>query len=236
MKRVLAFLIPAGFVCGGALAQDEALVDGLYWRVGAGASFNNDLNQDFTYNPNAPIGPDTPPANQTVALSSGLTAALALGFDYADGIRTELEYRYAQTDVDSVTPAGAVSASPGIDPNAPQFPDERIKAHLLMSNFYFDFYTDGPFAPFIGGGVGGAFVTNENGDRDAALAYQGRAGVAVKLGEGFSLDVEYIYLRTNDLVYGPLDEEFNAAGSNGPRIDGDHYQSSSVMASFRKKF
>ena len=155
-------------------------------------------------------------------------------FDYADGIRTELEYRYAKSDVDLVTPIGGFSESSG--PLAPYDPDAEIKAHFLMTNFFFDFANSSPLTPFIGGGVGGAFVSNENAERDAALAYQGRAGVSLEMGTGFTADFEYIYLRTNELEFGPSADEFTAEGPFGRAATGDRYQSSSVMVSLRRRF
>jgi len=235
VKRFVAVLgggVALSFA-GGALAQDggaqdEAIDDGLYVRIAAGASFVSDWEQDFTFNPSL-VFAGGPPNGQNLSLDEGVTFGGALGFDYADGIRTELEYRYASTDIESVTTLG------GPAPGAAVPSDEDISAHLLMANFYFDFTNDSPLTPFIGGGVGGAFVTNENGGRDAALAYQGRAGVSLAMGGGFSADMEYIYLRTNKLVYGPADEGFTSAGPP-VRIDGDRYQSSSVMLSLRKQF
>ncbi len=213
---------------GAAIAQD-AVDDGIYVRVAAGAAFVSDFEQDITYNPNL-VFAIAPPSRQTLAIGEGLTAAVALGFDYADGIRTELEYRYAKTDIDSVTVGG------GFASDMTSFPDVDVKAQLVMANFYFDFANDSPFTPFIGGGVGGAFVTNEAGDTDAALALQGRAGVSYDLGDGVSFSTEYIYLRSNELSYGPTDDDFAPAGPFESRIDGDRYQSSSMMLSFRKKF
>ena len=229
MKPVLASaILSASLLPVAAIAQD-AVDDGVYVRVAAGAHFGSDIDQDITYNPSLAFVV-APPTGQTLAIGEGLTAAFALGFDYADGIRTELEYRYAKTDIDSLTAGG------GFAPDATSFPDADLEAHLVMANFFFDLYNDGPFTPFIGGGVGGAFVSNETGATDAALALQGRAGVSYDLGDGVMVSTEFIYLRSNELSYGPNDDDFTPAGPFSPRIDGDRYQTSSVMVSFRKKF
>ena len=235
ITAVLSAALSGVVVSGGAAAQDETNGDGVYVRVGAGVSFGSDLEQDFTFNPEGPFSFDSPRTGQEVDLGESLVVGAALGFNYTEGIRTELEYRYVQNDVESVTVFGGFSEIDGPLPPATSFPDEDIGMHLVMSNFYFDLNNSSRFTPFIGGGVGGAFVENENGDRDAALAYQGRAGVAYDFGGGLSFDVEYIYLRTNDLSFGPNDDEFTADGPS-VRIDGDHYQSSSAMVSIRKQF
>jgi len=221
----MACLLAAGHTP--ALAQDEAVDDGGYVRVGVGATFVGDWTQDLSYNPNAAFV-TAPASGQTVDNGKGLAFAAALGFDYADGIRTELEYRYATTPVGAVTPVGGPALTGPVK--------DSIGAHFVMSNFYFDFANSSAFTPFIGGGVGGAFVTNEHDQRDAALALQARAGVAIALGEGLSADAEFIYLRSNEFDFGPGADDFVIGGPVGPAVTGDRYQSSTAMVSVRKKF
>lgn len=228
LKRVVLGVIGAAVVAGSAAAQDTPK-DGFYVRAGAGVSFMSDLDQDVAFSPFLVfIGP--PSTGQTVETETGFVAGGALGFDYADGIRTELEYRYQTVGIESVTRTGGF-----FDPTALTPPNDDLNAHLLMANFFYDFRNSSRVTPFIGLGVGGAFVENENADRDAALAYQGRAGLSFALSGGFSVDAEYIYLRTNDLVYGPEDDDFTMTGPT-ERIDGDGLSSSTVMVSLRKQF
>lgn len=198
-----------------ATAQEDYASDGVYVRVGAGVSFVSDLEQDY--------GPAAPGFGQTVSVSETFTAAAALGFDYADGIRTELEYRYEFAGIDSVT------VRPPVGPDLFLEPSENLGAHLLMANFYFDLNNDSAVTPFIGGGVGGAFVSNENGDRDAALAYQGRAGLSLDVNDTVIVSAEYIYTRSRDL-------DFAVSPASGFAPGGDNYVSSSAMLSLRKLF
>ena len=245
MKRLLTSLAIIAITSGGAAAQDEARQDGPYFRVGAGVTAVSDWTQEVVYDPAQPnplpglVGGNglsvpifLPDGNQVVN-GNGFIAGAALGFDYADGIRTELEYRYASSSIDGVTQTWLPEAM--FRSTLPQTED-KIGAHFVMSNFYFDFYNDSPITPFIGGGVGGALVANERGDRDAALAYQGRAGLSFAIGGGFSADLEYIYLRTNRLVFGPKLEDLTTAAPLVPNISGDRYESSSAMISLRKPF
>ncbi len=228
LTRVIAAGITVSLLAGGALAQ-EAPADGFYVRAGAGAVFANDLEQDVTFSPFLVfIGP--PSTGQTVATETGFVVGGALGFDYADGIRTELEYRYQTIGIESVTRTGGF-----FDPTVIPTANDDLNAHLLMANFFYDFRNSSRVTPFIGLGVGGAFAENENADRDAALAYQGRAGLSLALNGGFSIDAEYIYLRTNDLVYGPEDDDFVMGGPD-MRIDEDGLSTSTVMVSLRKQF
>lgn len=231
MLRGMAFSVSAlSLVAGAALAQDEETArDGAYARVGAGATLLDNWEQDYAFNP-ALVFVAPPPTGQTVQNGEGFLAAFALGFDYADGIRTELEYRYASTGVDAVVVDEAAGPAPITTAN------DHVNAHFLMSNFYFDFANDSRLTPFIGGGVGGAFVENEAGLSDAALAYQGRAGVSVEISGGFSADLEYVFLRTNRLAFGPDPEDFAPEGPYDTAVGGDRYQSSSAMVSLRKRF
>lgn len=228
LKRSVAGGLFALSFAGAAFAQNaaqNASQNGFYLRAGAGVSFVNALEQDFTYNPTVPFVGVVLPAGQTVDVDSGFVAAAAIGFDYADGIRTELEYRYATSSIANAT--GLVVG--------PAIVNDDLNAHFILSNFYYDFQNSSALTPFIGLGVGGAFVENEFAQRDAALAYQGRVGASVALNGGYSIDAEYIYLRTNDLVYGPSDDDFTPM-SAVLRIDGAPYVSSSVMVSLRKQF
>ena len=218
-KGFLAVLAGVAAVCGHAAAQDEAVEDGAYIRFGFGATFLSDQGRDFNYPPGMESLVALPEGAVT-DYSTGKTFGAALGFDYADGIRTELEYRFADSPADTVTQVGGL-ADGDLSPA-----DGDMKAHLLMTNFYFDFANSSPLTPFIGGGVGGAFVTNELEQRDAALAYQGKAGVSLAMGTGLSADLEYIYLRSNKLDFTPADSF----------VTDDRYQSSSVMVSMRKRF
>ncbi|MEO1252053.1 MAG: P44/Msp2 family outer membrane protein [Pseudomonadota bacterium] len=245
LKRMILFGAVMAAVATPALAQprdpylisSEPTPDGFYVRAGAGVSFVNDLEQDITASPFvtpcAAIG--CAPDQRLVESDTGFVAAAAIGFDYADGIRTELEYRYATGGVDAVRLfEGGVEVDPALS-GTPMPANDDLNVHLLMTNFYYDFRNQTRFTPFIGLGVGGAFVENEDAMRDAALAYQGRAGVSLALTGGFAADLEYIYLRTNDLVFGPEDEDFTPGGP-AVRIDGDGYETSSVMLSLRKHF
>jgi opacity protein-like surface antigen len=230
VRQVFALAAAAAAMTGAARAQEEPLADGVYVRAGAGVSFVGDWTQDFSYNPDA-VFAIAPPTGQSIENDNGFLAAFALGFDYADGIRTELEYRYASNGVDSV-----LVDDPVLGPTAVTPVNDDIVGHFLMTNFYFDFANSSPLTPFVGGGVGGAFVESENAQRDAALALQGRAGVSLAMGGGFSADMEYIYLRTNELDFGPDIDDFEPGGPAGPAITGERYQASSVMVSLRKQF
>lgn len=221
-----AFIIAAAVLAPAiAQAQDQGRATGVYLRGSAGVVFGETLDQDLSYNP-AVIPPVAPATGKSTDLGDGLSYGGAIGFQYAR-TRTELEYRRMEASVDAVAYTG------GAAPVALPVNDDLV-AQALMSNVYFDLVNKSPLTPFIGFGVGGARVENELGERDAAFAYQGRAGVELAIGERFSIGAEYVYFRTLDIKYGP--KEFTPAGPAGPATDGDPFVSSSVMGTVRAVF
>lgn len=200
----------------------------LYVRAGAGVILPNTLDQDLSFDP--VLGIASPPTSRETDFGPGAQAAFAVGFDYPSGTRTELEYRYSSPSVREVLEVGAEG---DIDVVTPILASNTTSAQFLMANIFFDFNKKGCIKPFLGVGVGGAFVRNGLGDRDSAFAYQGRAGFATEIGDALFFDVEYIYTRTRDLVFGP--EDFSESDET-VLINGDAFAASSVMASLRKRF
>ncbi|MEO0398487.1 MAG: P44/Msp2 family outer membrane protein [Pseudomonadota bacterium] len=229
----LACLLAVLGETGPAAAQSAPRSDGLaetgslYARLSAGAVFPNRLVQDVLVPQSGLVSLEGPVTERETTFGAGVQAGAAIGFAFPDGTRTELEYRYAGPSVDSVVERNDGSLE------QPRIADDSVGVHYLMSNVYFDFDMGGPIVPFVGGGVGGAFVENGLGDSDAAFAYQGRAGLAAELGPALMFDVEYVYNRTRALIFGPNDP--NNTTPNGT-FGGDPLATSSVMASIRKTF
>lgn len=239
MQHTRLALLAAAFalVSGAAMAQNDAS-SGLYGRLVAGVSLPDELDQDLSYNPDI-VFLVTPASQQTVDAGTGYAAGGAIGFRYDNGFRTEMEYRYQSSDIDEVRFAGGFSAVPSIDPNATAFPDASLAAHFLMTNVIYEFANSSRITPYIGGGVGAAWVTHWTGpgdatDRDLTYAYQGRAGVAFALNETTRIGAEYVFVRTGELTYGP--ETFTPAGPAGPRIDEGEFAASTVLVSLEKSF
>ncbi|MEZ5921226.1 MAG: P44/Msp2 family outer membrane protein [Parvularculaceae bacterium] len=233
MKRILltalALLAP-NFAIGLAQAQTPSdRATGVYVRGGAGVSWAETVNQSLTYNPFfvsiAPLD-----FERSTEFGNGLALSGAIGFQYAR-TRTELEYRRMTPDV-----TGGFNRSTLGDTPFALSGDEKFTVQALMSNVYLDLPNQSPLTPYIGVGVGGARVESQSGARDAAFAYQGRAGVELRISPKLSLGAEYVYFRTLDLVYGPADEELVMGGPIGPRADGAPFVSSSVMGTIRILF
>lgn len=90
-------------------------------------------------------------------------------------VRLELQGGYHAFGLKSVTANNATNSNPGRD----------FKAATAMANAYYDIHTSTPFTPYIGAGVGEAFMKFPTGkglgNTDTTshkLAYQAMAGVA----------------------------------------------------------
>lgn len=238
-RLVLAASCVAGALAASpALGQDDAAPaesgrkTGLYARGAAGVSFPESLAQEFSYSPSyLPVV--APPTAKATDLGGGAAWSAAIGFQYAK-TRTELEYRRFDLDADEVALTGGAAPSTATDAG-------DVTAQAIMTNVYFDLVNSSRLTPYFGVGVGGARVENEFGQRDAAFAYQGRAGVELELSRSLSLGVEFSYFRTMEIVYGP--EEFDVSvpptatfSPDFQRLDGDAFASASVMASVRLVF
>lgn len=226
------FLLTAAFIVApaAASAQENASPSretGVYLRGAGGIALGGDLDQDLSWNPNFAFI-TAPPSAKSTDLGNGLALSAAIGFQYRN-TRTELEYRRIENSVDAVAYSAAL---PG--PVVPV--NEDLVADALMSNVYFDFVNASALTPYVGFGVGGARVENELGERDAAFAYQGRAGVEFAMSRNLSLGAEYVYFRTLNIAYGPDEDDFTPTGPAGPRTDGDAFVSSSVMGTVRLVF
>lgn len=232
-----SIIIAAALAAAPAFAQDEPVAGsgratGVYVRGAAGVSFPQSLDQAFSYSPvYLPIV--APPTGKATDLGGGAAWSAAIGFQYAK-TRTELEYRRFDLDADEVALTGG--AVPSTVTGAGD-----VAVQAIMSNVYFDLVNSSRLTPYIGAGVGGARVENELGARDAAFAFQGRAGVDFSLTRALSVGVEYSYFRTTEIVYGP--KEFDASipptatfSPDFQRLDGDHFASSSVMGTVRLVF
>lgn len=229
LARLALMGAAAALMSGAAFAQDES-ANRLYGRLIAGVSLPDEVDQDLAYNP-AILFLVTPPSLQTVDAGTGYAVGGALGFRYDNGFRTELEYRYQSSDLDEVR----FNA-----PTAPTVaPDASLAAHFLMTNVIYEFRNSSRLTPYIGGGVGAAWVTSWTGPgdatgRDLTYAYQGRAGLAFALNETTRLGAEYVYVRTGELTYGP--ESFTPTGPGGPKIDGGEFAASTILVSLEKSF
>lgn len=125
----------------------------------------------------------------------GWLAGIALGYAYGNGLRGEFGYDYRQNNVDTV---GGVSGG------------GKMRASSLMVSGFYDFFRDSSVQPYVGGGLGGAFVDADNvnpvggsivNDDDISFAYQAMAGVAVNVSPRVKVTLGYRYFAVPDLDF-----------------------------------
>lgn len=165
----------------GAMAQSP----GFYIGGAAGANWSNDSDVTGAGVPNG----------TSVDYDTGWAGLLNGGYAFTNGIRTELEVGYRGNDVDGVN---GVQAAAG-----------DVSSWDLMGNVYYDFRNSSKFTPYVGAGIGGAWVDFDgistpvagrtlSGD-DIGFAYQGIAGVSYAITDALGLFADYRYMATTDL-------------------------------------
>jgi opacity protein-like surface antigen len=122
------------------------------------------------------------------------TVALTTAFGYAlnQNLRVDLEYGYQEADIERI--AGV-------------YVDREISltVHTVLANGYYNFRNSTKITPFIGGGVGAAFLEGNSSSgsaSDTVLAYQGTAGAFYSINEHLALTCSYRYLGTEDGAFG----------------------------------
>lgn len=221
-----------------AIAPAAHAYEGLYGAIGAGLNYmgyENDVSTDSSSTP-GPFQFDS-----STDMDNGIGVYAALGYDWGNNWRTEVEFSYRDNSIDQIDPDGAgFSGWPAGTING----DYTTLA--LMGNLIYDFNNDSSFTPYLGIGAGLGIVdpdivgfvnpgaptspmTIAYGSTKAGFAYQGIAGIAVDLAQDLKLDLSYRYFET-------LKEEFSGTVNGSPaRIDVGN-ASHSLFAGLRWNF
>ncbi len=139
--------------------------------------------------------------NESRSDKSGYTVGGAIGYNFAGmglPIRAEAEYLYHnQFKYSAVN--GTAAGSTG------EF-SSKIDIHTVFANFYYDFKNSTAFTPYVGAGLGVAWINQkvsstftgwaatDNGNRDTTnFAWNLGAGVGYSLSDNIVLDLGYRY-------------------------------------------
>lgn len=161
--------------------------------------------------------------NKTV-FNIGLNAGYDFNVIYGVPVRTELDYTY-RTNADITTsdyvfssmPASGGGVSEGGEYDSFSF---KVKQSTLMVNSYYDFYNSSDFTPYVGVGLGMAFVKYSSEDESYSktkFAWAAMAGVSYQVTSNLTANLEYRYLDS-----GKIKDESN---------DGIWYEESSAKLS-----
>jgi opacity protein-like surface antigen len=184
----------------------SALAAGPYVGAAGGISIFHDSDENDTI-----LG-----TTDTREYDAGYALSVSAGYNF-DPVRVEFEFGYKAADVDKFTGPGFSFSGAGSDARVMSF----------MANAYYDFKTNSPFTPYIGGGLGllnGEFKDVDFGfkEDDTVLGYQFAVGAAYNFNKNVAFDLSY-------RLQGAA-SDFEVAGFEIP------YMSSNIMAGVRYSF
>ena len=207
MRTLKALLAGAAFVGFSGTAALAADTEGWYVGADAGVNFAQDTKFDDT---------------NKVKFDTGYGILGQVGYDFRGPLRAEAELGWRSNGVNKIDGAKAKGS---VDPAT------------LLFNVYYDFHNSSAFTPFLGVGVGAAYLNVDNArpkgvakgvdDGDLTFAYQGIAGASYAINDNWSLKGSYHYLRTTD---GRFKDK-----SDGSRADAN-YKSHAVFVGFTYAF
>jgi opacity protein-like surface antigen len=203
MAAIAAVLLPTSV----SAQSYEDTMKGLYVDLRGGLTSLSD--SDLT-------DPALPGISGEAEFDNGFGIEGAVGYEHPSGFRVELALGYRNNDFDDVSVAGISASSAGVNVGG------QVEALSVMANGYAAFDVGGGFKPFIGAGVGVAFLDAElelsvpgfavtASDDDTVFAYQGIAGVEYEIPTDMAtiaLGVRYSYFATADPDFGGTEAEY----------------------------
>lgn len=155
-----------------------------------------------------------------------------VGATLAPNIRAEVELSYSEQDADTIFFSGNGS---GAEANV----GGGLRSTALFANAFYDFETNGPITPYVGAGLGVAFVEQDLvygpgvrvSEDDTVFATQLIAGASYDLSDSLALTADARYRRLFDIE----SNRFAPTGASTGVISGD-YGDFSVNVGLRFNF
>jgi OmpA-OmpF porin, OOP family len=213
----LVTLSIAAAALGGALAVPPALAGNIYGAGYVGLRGSFVWTDDGQTRSNPALGA----YDYDETYDDGFAVGVEMGWVLGNSFRLGIEGEFRHADINDVTirrDDTPIPILPALPP--PPYPVGTVvdaggdaQIGTAMVNLFYDFnMLDPSFVPYIGGGLGGAYIdyaiTDPNsGDSFAgkdtvwAFAYQFMAGVAFPVADGMTMSVGYKYFRTEDFTY-----------------------------------
>ena len=202
---------------GGALATNTASAGNAYGVAYVGLRSSYVWTDDGETRSN----PATGLYDYDETYEDGYAAGVEIGWVIANDFRLGLEGEFRHADLSGVTIVRDDSLAPVL-PLLPPPPypvgtvvnaggDAQIGS--AMVNLFYDFnMIDPTFVPFIGAGLGGAYIDYAIDDPNSTVSFQGKdttwafayqfmAGIAFPIADGMTMSVGYKYFRTQDFTY-----------------------------------
>ena len=139
---------------------------------------------------------------------TGIAVGGEAGFAFPQGFRVGGEITYRENEVDRFRGSG--TSNPG---------GVEVSAWSFMGNGWYEFGTNSPVRPYVGGGigiavletdrfaVGGVVVTDED---DTVFAFQVGGGVAFDVNPKLAITLDYRYFGTADPEFGLVESEYDS--------------------------
>ena len=215
-------------LCAASGASAQSALSG--WYVAGDVGYHSTEGVEASSSVNATDGR---PYDWTFSTDEDWAAFARVGYRISPNWRVEGEYGYRGGDISGVRgestsrpqPLGLCTAGPIRSVTNPTCgaPNGELKATTLMANVIYDFLPDSSWRPFLGAGVGTAWVHNKvygqlSGvpaggapyqntsidDVDQAFAYQGLEGLAWDVTPNWSIDLTGRYLVAKNLTWGSV--------------------------------
>ena len=122
-------------------------------------------------------------SGSSVSTSTGYVVGGKAGYDFL-GPRLELEFGYGRIPSNAFIPGTVIQGGGG-----------QLNA---MANAYYDFLPAERFSPYVGAGLGVAFVDSNTQFGSTQFAYQGMLGVAYHLSSSWTIGLEGRYSGTTN--------------------------------------
>jgi len=154
------------------------------------------------------------PGSIEAEFDAGYAVQGAVGYEHSSGFRGELELGYRDNSLDAFQSGGVTipAGTLGLD--------WEVSALTVMANGYYAFDTGTGFKPFIGAGVGAAFLDAEasilglSGSEDSTeFAYQGIVGIEYEIPTDsmtVGLGIRYVYFATSDPDFDGVETEYSS--------------------------
>ncbi|ENR66140.1 outer membrane protein [Brucella abortus] len=199
------------------------------------------------------------------SLKGGASYGVGVGYRFNDMLRTDLTLDYFRASINGRTNCPSyVKSSHGLNPvedNCHYEDNSKASVWTAMANAYVDLPRVGPLTPYLGAGIGAAYVkydtrkTSEicptctlQSDKDGfdswRFAMALMAGVSYDLTDQLKLDLGYRYLRVNGgNAYGydeqdrqVINQYGQGAGADGPQTKDNGFNIHTVRAGLRYEF
>ena len=178
-----------------AWAGNDGLKTGFYGQFNLGASFN----------PDSDLSLKGAPVEGTLSYDTSFALSGAAGYDFGN-FRTDVEVGWTKADMNKLK-----ISIPGIGSGSLPAQDSDITVVPFLVNGYWDIHNTSRWTPFVGAGLGFAYLSAKSPDSNLIAVDDSDMVFAVQLGGGVSYDfTDNLALVGSYRFFGTSDGSFKA--------------------------